>query len=183
MVLLLIDATVPVGQVDKKLAKLIADEFKPCILVVNKWDLAKGQAGTDDYGEYLAKVLPEVVYAPVTFTSANTGRNIYGTIDLATALFKQSILRVGTGQLNKALQDAIETVKPGRKRGRKAPKVYYATQVSVQPPMIVVFVNDPAAVTHSFERFLLNRFRERLPFDEIPIRLVFRARRDRAPIA
>ncbi|UCE61770.1 MAG: GTP-binding protein, partial [Phycisphaerales bacterium] len=85
--LLLIDATVPVGQVDKRLAKLVASEFKPCVLVVNKWDLAKGRASSDDYGEYLSKVLPEVDYAPVAFTSAITGRNIDSTIDVATELF------------------------------------------------------------------------------------------------
>ncbi len=181
VVLLLIDSTVPVGQVDKRLARLIAEEFKPCVLVVNKWDQAKGKASSEDYGEYLTKVLPEIAYAPVAFTSAITGRNCYSTVDLATELFKQSKLRVRTAKLNETLQEAIATVKPARKRGRRSPKLFYATQVSVQPPTIVVFVNSPGLVTRSFERFLLNRFREGLPFDEIPIRLAFRARRRRTP--
>jgi GTP-binding protein len=180
VVILLIDATVPVGQVDKKLARLIVDEHKPCILVVNKWDLAKGRASTDEYGDYLAKVMPEVAYAPVAFTSAVTGRNIASTIDLATELLKQSRIRVGTGQLNQALKGALARGNvPRPKRGQKAPKFFYATQVSTCPPTIVVFVNGPELVTTSFERFLLNRFHEALPFTEIPIRLVFRARRER----
>ncbi len=181
VVLLLIDATVPVGQVDKRLARVIADQHKPCILVINKWDLAKDRASTDDYGEYLDKVLPEVSYAPVAFTSAVTGRNMDSTIDLATELFKQSRTRVGTGQLNQALQDALAANSPRAKHGRKAPKFFYATQVSVQPPTIIIFVNGPGLVNASYERFLLNRFRETLPFSEIPIRLAFRARRKRAP--
>ena len=182
VVLLMTDATVPVGQVDKRLGQLIASEHKPCVLVVNKWDLAKGQASSDDYGEYLAKVMPEVDYAPVAFTSALSSRNLHSTIDLATELFKQSRTRVATGLLNQALQQALAAHTPGTKRGRRRPKFFYATQVSTQPPTIVVFVNGPNLVTTGYERFLLNRFREMLPFSEIPIRLVFRARRGRSAI-
>jgi len=177
VVLLLIDSTVPVGQVDKKLAEFVANEYKPCVLVVNKWDLAKNRASTDDYGEYLTKILPEVRYAPVAFTSAINGRNLDSTIDLATELFKQARTRVGTGPLNQALKHALASNTPKGKRGRRAPKIYYATQVSVQPPTIVLFVNGPELVATDYKRFLLNRFRETLPFDEIPIRLAFRARR------
>ncbi|UCE58641.1 MAG: ribosome biogenesis GTPase Der [Phycisphaerales bacterium] len=177
--LLLIDATVPVGQVDKRLAKLVASEFKPCVLVVNKWDLAKGRASSEDYGEYLSKVLPEVDYAPVAFTSAITGRNIDSTIDVATELFKQTLKRVGTGQLNQALKDALAAQTPRAKRGRKPPKFYYATQIATNPPTIVAFVNATGLVSRNYQRFLLNRFRESLPFGEIPIRLVCRPRRDR----
>ena len=183
VVLFLIDSTVPVGQVDKRLARTIADEHKPCILVVNKWDLAKNRASTDQYGDYLIKMLPEVDYAPVAFTSAKDGRNLLSTIDLASELFKQARERVNTGRLNQILRTALEVNTPKAKHGRKPPKFFYATQVSTMPPTIVVFVNGPELVTPGFERFLLNRFREMLPFEEIPIRLVFRARRDRAPAA
>lgn len=177
IVLLMIDATEPVGQVEKKLSSLIAQEMKPCVLVVNKWDLAKGKATVEEYGDYLAKTLREITYAPVSFTTATQGRNIDATIDLATELFKQSRLRVSTGVLNQALQLALDTRMPRPKKGRKAPKFFYATQVSTQPPTIVLFVNAPDLVTTDYQRFLLNRFRETLPFGEIPIRMVFRSRR------
>ena len=180
VVLFLIDATSPISQVDKRLGQLIATEYKPCVLVVNKWDLAKGHASSEDYGEYLTKVIPEMDYAPVAFTSASTGRNIDSTIDLATELFKQSQTRVTTGPLNQILQKALETNRPRTKRGRKPPKFFYATQVSTGPPTIAIFVNGPHLVTPDYERFLVNRFRESLPFAEIPIRLLFRARRERA---
>ena len=181
VVLLLIDSTEPVAHVDKHLAHLIAAEHKACVLVVNKWDLAKGRASTEEYGEYLSKVLPEIDYAPVAFTSAIEGRNVSATIDLATELHKQSSTRVGTGRLNQVLRQAMEANAPRSKRGKKTPKFFYATQVSTVPPTIVVFVNAPELVSQNYERFLLNRFRERLPFPEIPIRLVFRARRRRVP--
>jgi GTP-binding protein len=185
VVLFLIDSTVPIGQVDKKLAHAVAAEWKPCVLVVNKWDLAKNRANTEDYGAYLAKVLPHLAYAPVAFTSAapadprsTAGRNVAAAVDLAASLFKQSNARVGTGRLNHALQNALQARAPKTKRGRKSPKFYYATQVSARPPTLVVFVNSPQLVTTDYERFLLNRFRESLPFSEIPIRLVFKPRRE-----
>ncbi len=179
VVLFLIDAAEPVGQVDKRLARIISDGFKPCIIVINKWDLAKGRAASDDYGDYLTKMIPELSYAPLAFTSASTGRNIESTVDLATEMFKQAQLRVGTGQINQILQAALKRNLPKPKHGRRAPKFFYATQVSVHPPTIVVFVNAPSAVTTQFERYLRNRFRESLPFGEVPIRLLFRARRRR----
>ena len=177
VVLFLIDAALPVGQVDKHLARLIAAEFKPCILVVNKWDLAKGRASTRDYDDYLRKVLTVVSYAPIAFTSAITRRNTYSTIDLATELFKQSRTRVSTGRLNQVLKQAVSANTPRARHGRKAPKLFYATQVSTEPPTIAFFVNGPGLVTQQYERFLLNRLQETLPFCEIPIRFVFRARR------
>lgn len=176
VVLLLIDSTETVGQIEKQLAGLIVEEFKPCVLVVNKWDLAKGKADTTDYGDYLTKLIPHLDFAPISFTSAIDGHNCDATIDVAWSMFKQAQTRVSTATLNEILHDAIAANTPSAKRGRKTPKVFYATQVAVQPPTIVVFVNDAKLITQDYERFLLNRFRERLPYGEIPIRLVFRAR-------
>jgi GTP-binding protein len=152
VVLFLIDATVPVGQVDKRLAGLIVERNKPCVLVVNKWDLAKDRSSTDAYGEYLTKILPQLDFAPISFTSAEAGRNIGSTLDLVASLYKQADTRVGTGRLNAALETALSQNTPPTK-----------------------------LVTDGYRRFLLNRFRESLPFEEIPIRLIFRGRRAAAP--
>ncbi len=178
VVLFMIDAAVPISQVDKSLAKLILSEMKPCVMVVNKWDLAKNQALTEDYGDYLAKIMPEIDYAPVSITTATKGQNIDSTIDLAWSVFKQSRMEISTPQLNQALQYALDGHQPSVKRKNKRPKFYYATQLSVQPPTILIFVNNPENVTQEHKHFLINRFREYLPFDETPIRLVFRARRE-----
>ena len=182
VVLFLIDAARPVGQVDKKLGRYIAENEKPVVLVVNKWDLAKGRAGSEDYGQYLTRVLPELGYAPVTFVTATADRNVRTTIDVAQGLFKQAGTRVGTGRLNEALQAALSARRPGARRGLKLPKIYYATQVDVRPPTIVLFVNDPSLISEDYRRFLLNRMRELLPFPEVPIRLLFRSHRRGEPV-
>jgi len=177
VVLLFIDATAPVSKVDRKLAGLIRDEHKPCIVVINKWDLAKGHASTEDFGAYLSKVAPELDYAPMVFTTATEGHNVDAAIDVAWSVFKQAGMRVGTGRLNAVLAGILEERGPSPKRGVRRPRVYYATQIGTHPATIVLFVNHPSTITQDYQRYLLNRFRERLPFAEVPIRLLFRARR------
>ncbi|NLX13052.1 MAG: ribosome biogenesis GTPase Der [Phycisphaerales bacterium] len=177
VVLLLVDSTEEITQVDKHLARYIAEQFKPCILVVNKWDLARNRATTEDYGDYLLKVLPGLNYAPVAFTTATDSKNIQSVIDLAAALFKQARTRVSTGELNAVISKVTETNQPTPKRGRGTLKILYATQVGTCPPSIVLFVNDPERASSSFQRFLMGRLRDLLPFGEVPIRLLFRGRR------
>ncbi|HOQ87707.1 MAG TPA: ribosome biogenesis GTPase Der, partial [Phycisphaerae bacterium] len=176
VVLFLIDATADVGVVDKKLGRYIVDQYKPCIVVVNKWDLAKDRASSDDYGEYLSKTLVGLDYAPIAFTTAKDGKNVQSVIDLASELFKQSRTRVSTGELNRVLKEAVTQNMPKPKHGAGGLKVLYATQVAVCPPTLVLFVSDPTRVTPAIERFFINRLREQLPFSEVPIRLVIRGR-------
>jgi len=179
VVLFFIDASVAIGQVDKKLGHLIVEAQKPCVLVINKWDLAKGEVSTQEYGEYLEKVFPVLDYPPVAFTTAKNGRNVFSTLDVASSLFKQARIRVGTGVLNRILRQALEQNAPKPKRGTRTPKLLYATQVATAPPTIVLFVDRPANVTAQYERFIVNRLRQYLPFEEVPIRLLVRARTGR----
>lgn len=176
VLLFLIDAAVPVGEVEKKLGRLIADEYKPCVLVVNKWDLAKGRADAAAYGDYLAQVLPHLAYAPLAYTTASQDRNILPTIELAQSLFKQARTRVTTGQLNRAIEETLAAQQPMASKHGGQPKIYYATQVSVCPPTIALFVNNPAMMREQYRRFIERRLRDSLPFPEVPVRLLWRAR-------
>jgi len=179
VVLFLIDAAVPVSQVDKKLAKFIAEEYKSCIIVVNKWDLAKGFAATEDYEDYLTKLLPGLKYAPLAFTTATEGKNVQSVLDLAAEIFKQTTTWIPTTKLNKAFE-SIKQEKVGTvKRGNKGwPKIYYATQVAVNPVTFLMFVNKPELFEENYRRFIVNRLRSILPIDEVPIRLLARKHRE-----
>ena len=183
VVLLMIDATEEVSHVDKTLGGYIVEQFKPCVLVVNKWDLAKGRAVTADYEEYLYKTVPGLDFAPIAFTTATQNRNVQAVIDVAASLFKQARTRVSTSRLNEVINEAMNANPPKPKRGSGPVKVFYGTQVAVCPPTIAFFVNDPGRVTPVFERFLLNRLRERLPFEEVPMRLLFRGRRPKKKVS
>ncbi|HWL95420.1 MAG TPA: ribosome biogenesis GTPase Der, partial [Phycisphaerae bacterium] len=176
VVLFLIDATVPVSEVDKKLAEVIVNEYRPCVIVVNKWDLAKGKASAEDYAAYIEKTLPHLAYAPLAFTTAMDGRNIKPALELARSLFKQSQTRVSTGQLNRAVEAVLAEAQPQSDKHGAQPRIYYATQVSVGPPTLVLFVNSPALLREQYRRFAERRIREALPFEEVPVRLVWKAR-------
>ncbi len=179
IVLFLIDATVPISQVDKKLAKFIADEYKSCIIVVNKWDLAKDAAATDDYAEYLTKLLPGLRYAPLAFTTATEAKNVQSVLDLAAEIFKQTMTWIPTAKLNKAFE-IIKQEKVGKVKGSSKgwPKIYYATQIAVNPATILMFVNRPELFEETYLRFIVNRLRTMLPVEEVPIRLLARKHRD-----
>ncbi|MCA9292441.1 MAG: ribosome biogenesis GTPase Der [Phycisphaerales bacterium] len=179
VVLLLIDSTEAISGVDKRLGAQVRESFKPCIIVVSKWDLAKGRKNvkgkpitTDDYRDYLDKELPGLVGAPIVFTSSKDGTNVHEVIDVAFDLYEQSRTRLSTGELNRIMKDILASRGPGG-RGR----VYYASQVATSPPTIVLMVNKPDLFEGNYERFLLNRFREMTPFAECPVRLIIRERK------
>ncbi|HUU10261.1 MAG TPA: ribosome biogenesis GTPase Der [Phycisphaerae bacterium] len=174
VVLLLIDATTPVSQVDKHLGATVEKDMKPVILVVNKWDLAKGHATTGDFADYLARQMPGLAHAPLAFTTAKDARNVSATIDLARNLFKQAQSRVTTAELNRVIDRAIRAKHPPSPQAT-LPKIYFATQVAVCPPTVVLFVNNPDLFEEPYRRFIENRLRDELPFPEVPIRLVLRA--------
>jgi GTP-binding protein len=179
VILLMIDATVPISTVDKKLARLIADENKSCIIVINKWDLAKDTATTSDYEDYLMKILPGLKYAPIAFTTASEAKNVQSVLDLATELFKQATTRLPTAKLNQTF-DFIKTQQSGSTKRNKMgwPKIYYATQIAVNPITIVMFVNRPDLFEETYLRFIVNQLRLLLPIEEVPIRLLVRPHRE-----
>ena len=177
VVALMIDASVPVSQVDKALAGLIAEQFKPVVLVVNKWDLAKDKTSGEDYVEYFEKTMPELKFAPVSLTTSTEGYNVRGTIQLAAQLFDQANTRIPTAELNTHIEEILALRGPSHKAGTKRPKILYASQIGTAPPTIVCFVNDLRSFDRTYQRFLVNQLRERLPFDEVPIRLLLRKRR------
>lgn len=182
VVMLLIDATVPVSQVDQQVAMLAQKASKPTIIVVNKWDLAAGKRGpdgkkvtTERYEEYMRKELKGLWFAPIAFMSGASGLNVRETIDLAFDLHEQASRRVTTGKLNRLIARIMETSGPTDKVGSQA-KVYYVAQTSTNPPTISLVVNKIELFTPNYQRFLLNRFREELPFPEVPIKLNVRPR-------
>ncbi|MHC4367188.1 MAG: ribosome biogenesis GTPase Der [Planctomycetota bacterium] len=179
VVLFMVDATLPLSQVDKKLARFIAEEHKSCIIVVNKWDLAKDSAVTEDYEEYLTKVLPGLKYAPLAFTTASDGKNVQSVLDLATEIFKQTTTIIPTAKLNKAFEIIKQERVTAAKRSKKGwPKIYYATQIAVNPITILMFVNEPELFEENYRRFMVNRLRSMLPVEEVPIRLLARKHRE-----
>ncbi len=178
VVLFMIDSTLEISQVDKKLAMLIGEEHKACIFVINKWDLAKDRANPEDYGDYLTEMLPALKFAPIAFTTATEGKNIQSVLDLAAELFKQATTEIPTPKLNKAFE-IIKTERTGAIRKKAGwTKIYYATQITTNPVTILMFVNNPELFDEHYKRYIIARLQELLSIAEVPIRLLARSHRE-----
>ncbi len=175
VVLLFFDATQRISKVDKQLCDYIAREYKPCIFVVNKWDLLADSMPTEKWVHYVRDTFRTTWYAPIAFITGATGRNVKALLNHGQMLFKQARSRIPTAKLNKLVRAALEHNPPPMYQNRR-PKIYYATQVAGQPPTIVLFCNEPRALTAQYQRYLLGVFRERLDFGEVPIKLYLRKR-------
>jgi GTP-binding protein len=183
---LVIDATEGVTSQDKKIAGLIQQAHKPCVIAVNKWDLIKER--TDDK-ESLKAVLEEmqselffVSYAPVLLLSAKTGEaldRLFKTIEKVRTGAKQ---RITTGPLNRLLTEALTAHPPGRRSGRRF-KVLYATQPeprsseAISVPEVVMFVNEEKLLDESYHRYLDAQIRQHTPYVGLPLRFRFRSRK------
>ena len=173
--LLLIDATVPISQVDRQLAGEILRHHRPVVLVVNKWDLAEQDHNQQEYADYLDTALRGLNFAPIVFVSATQKQGLREVLGMARNLYDQANHRVQTATLNQVVDTIRGERGPSAKGGRRA-KIYYAHQSGVDPPMIVLHVNQVDLFDHNYQSFLLNRFRDRLPYSEVPIDLVIRGR-------
>jgi len=176
VVLLLIDAAVPISQVDQQLAAEILKHHKPCVIVLNKWDLAQKDYTQDQYMEYLDGALKGLSFAPVVFTSAKHNEGLREVIAMAVNLYQQAGHRVSTGELNRVMEKIMAQKTPSSKIGRR-PKIYYTTQLDVHPPTVGLFVNDHQMFEPTYQRFIINRFRELLPYAEVPIKLLIRGKK------
>ena len=175
VVLLFFDATQRISKVDKQLCEYVAQQYKPCIFVVNKWDLLARAMPTEKWVTYLRDTFRTMWHVPIAFITGQTGKNVKALLNHAQMLFKQSLARIGTGQLNKLVAAALERNPPPLHHHRR-PKIYYATQVAVQPPTLVLFCNTPKALSKDYQRYLLGVFRDHLAFSEVPIKLYLRRR-------
>lgn len=176
VVLLFLDASEPIGRVDKQLVDTILEEAKPVVFVINKWDLYAGEVDRKEWDDYLRETFRSMPWAPVEFTTATSGRNVKAVVDTAQRLFRQSSTRIQTAKLNTAIRTAVETNRPpADPRGRPV-RIYYATQVEVNPPTIVLSTSDPRGITEPYKRYLVNSLRQTTFLKEVPIRLFIRGR-------
>ncbi len=175
VVFLFLDATQRISKVDKQLCDYISQSYKPCILVVNKWDQLVDSMPTEKWVRYLHDTFRTMRYAPIAFITGQTGKNVKALLNHGQMLFKQSRQRISTGQLNRLLRDAIRRSPPPMHANRR-PKIYYGTQVSVQPPTLVLFCSNPAGISKPYQRYLLGAVRDHLDFEEVPIKLYLRKR-------
>ena len=181
VVLLVIDAVTGLAEQDARLADLAADRGKPVAIVVNKWDLVeeKDTHTAKTYAEAIHDQLRTLSYVPVCFVSALANQRVHKLLALAERLAQSSRRRVETSQVNQALRAMVAEHTPALIRGKtKRVKFYFATQVAVSPPTIVVFCNVFDEIQASYIRYMTHRFRQMLGFVDVPIRIIYRPKSD-----
>lgn len=150
-----------------------------CVLAINKWDLM-GRSGLREKKmiEELRLKSKFLSFAPILTVSARTGRRVNQLFEMVDAVYHQFGQRIGTGQLNRIIEAAVQKNAPPLHRGRPV-KFFYSAQVQAKPPTFLFFVNQPEALHFSYKRYLLNQIREQTGLDKTPIRLIFRERERR----
>ncbi len=172
---LVVDATEPVTAQDTHIAGYIQRAFKGMVLVVNKWDLIEDREARDDFTPYIQRRLKFMPNTPILFTSAKLRQGVNRVLVAARELCEERRKRVPTSLLNNVVQNAVAAHSPPSVRGKKL-KILYATQPEESPPTFVFFVNNPALLHFSYQRYLENRLRESFGFRGTPLRLIFKGR-------
>lgn len=174
---LLVDASTGVTNQDRHIAGEILSRGKAMVIVVNKWDLvSRSPRGTEAAISQVRRELRGVDFAPILFVSAKKGWGIPEFFRTILRVARAYETRIGTGPLNRVIEEAQAAYAPPATSGRGV-RIYYATQPETKPPTIVLFVNNPDWMPEQYLRYLEHRLRQAFPLEGTPIRFKLRARR------
>ena len=177
---IVIDATLGVSEQDTKIAGIAHERGKGAILLVNKWDAVEDKNDKTIYKftEELRQKFSFMPYADIMFVSAVTGQRLIKLYDEIDKVRQNQNLRIPTGVLNEILTEATAMHEPPQDKGKRL-RLFYVTQVGVNPPTFVIFVNDRELFHFSYQRYIENRFREAFGFAGTPVHFMIRERKDK----
>jgi GTP-binding protein len=176
--ILMIDGVEGVSKQDARLAALIADRGRACIILINKWDKVKNMEERNSavVDDEVQMSLPHMSWAEVLYTSALTGKGCHRIIPLIKEAYKNFNRRISTSKLNKVFEQIVAANPPPQKHHHRV-RLNYITQARVRPPTFVIWANSPDAIPDSYKRYIENRFREQFKFGGAPLRINFRQKR------
>jgi GTP-binding protein len=173
-VIVLIDATAPFEKQDLVIADLVAREGRAVVFALNKFDLVERRAGAiSRFREQRDELLPQLAGAPLVATSARTGEGVERVLEAVFAADRAWNTRVGTGELNRFLENALAQHPPPAVRGRRI-RLRYMTQAKARPPTFALFGNQLSALPDSYLRYLQNSLREAFQLYGTPLRFSLR---------
>ena len=178
VVLLMIDGQQGTTHQDCRIADLIKSYGKGCIILLNKWDLVPQElvqtAGVQDT---VLENLKGIDFAPVLIISALNGKNVSKIFSIIEEVYKNLNTKINTNKLNNYLQELMVKTPPPLSKGKET-KIYYISQTNIRPPTFVMFTNRTKGFPDHYKSFLENRFREKYDLEGVPIRFIFRSRKD-----
>jgi len=172
VVLLMIDAAEGITAQDTHIAGFILDAWKSVVVLVNKWDtIVKDNETMEAYTRHVRTELNFMDYVPILYISAKTGQRVDQVLPLALRVQEERMARITTAMLNRVLRDAQDAHPTPTHAGRQL-KIYYGSQVRVDPPTFVLQVNDPKLFHFTYLRYLENKFRETYGFIGTPLKII-----------
>ena len=176
--IIVIDATEGVTEQDAKIAGIAHDRGKGIIIAVNKWDaIEKDDKTIYRHTEKIRDILSFMPYAEIIFISAKSGQRLNKIFETIDVVIENNSMRVATGVLNEIVTEAVAMQQPPSDKGKRL-RIYYTTQVSVKPPIFVIFVNDKQLMHFSYTRYLENRIRDTFGFRGTALRFIIRERKE-----
>lgn len=186
--LLVVDLSVGISAQDRKIARLIQKEQKPCIIIANKWDLyhpeAPKGARMEEAETEVKTELFFLSYAPFICVSAKEKQELDRIFGAIRKVRDGAQEVMGTGQLNRLLSDALSrNPPPAHKKHHKRLKILYATAAvneryaAIPVPRYILFVNDKRLLAESYQSYLENTLRKSNPSLGLPINFSVRSRR------
>lgn len=175
--LIVLNAEEGIREQDKRIAGYAHEGGKGVIIIVNKWDTLKKTSKTQqEFEAGIRSQFQYLSYAPILFVSAKTKQRLSQIPDLIKRVYDNHAKRISSSMLNDVLMDAIAMTPTPSINGRKL-RIYYATQVTSEPPTIVIFVNDEELMHFSYRRYIENQIREHFDFSGTPIKIISRKRK------
>jgi len=176
--LLMIDATTGITAQDAHIAGFILDEWKSCVVIVNKWDAVEKDSFTmEEYARKIRADLNFMDYVPLLFISARTGQRVDQVLPMALRVQEERLARLTTSKINEVIHKAQDAHPHPTHAGRQL-KMYYGTQVRSDPPTFMIYVNEPKLMHFTYLRYLENQIRAEYGFLGTPIRIVTKGRRE-----
>ena len=172
--LVLIDANEGVTDQDAKILGEAHEAGKGIIIVVNKWDEIEKENGTlEKFKKEVYNSLSYASYAPILFISAKTGQRVNKIFEMVNHVAEENDKRISTSVINEVINEAIAVVQPPTDKGKRL-KIMYGTQACSKPPTFVIFCNNKSLLHFSYQRYLINCFRNNFGFEGTPVRLIIR---------
>ena len=174
VVCFVIDGELGIRDQDKHVAGLAHEAGKGVVIVYNKWDaVEKDEKTMIKIEKVIREQFKYLDYAPIVFTSAKTGSKVKNLIPVIDQVHEACAMRIPTNILNDVILDA-QMMNPAKPHLGRQMRIYYASQVAVEPPTIVLFVNEPELFHFSYKRYIENKLREAFGFVGTPIHIIAR---------
>jgi GTP-binding protein len=176
--IMVLDASEVITEQDLRIAGIIKEAGKACLILINKWDLVeKDSATAGNYEEQIRRELAFLDYAPLLFVSAKTGQRMGKVLQLVNMVMESYTFRISSNRLNQVIGEITALHQPPSVKGKMF-KIYYSKQIKVKPPTFQLNVNEPEGMHFSYERYLENKLREYFGFVGSPIRFQMKTNKD-----